>query len=584
MAPRRPIPKTSLMQTGYVKQVEDKKKAGRIRVWIPEFDTLEDDESGWIVCNYCSPFAGATNWRDNSSTEFDTFETTQTSYGFWAVPPDVNNEVLIVFPNNDVSRALWVGCVFKEFMNHMIPGHAASDKNKNAPGKKVPVAEYNKFDVKSGDSATPLDPVRPWHKTHTEGIGNQGLITDEVRGTTTSSAQRDEVSAVYGMNTPGPLHDTIKGSRLGGHSFILDDSPDSEYIGLRTRSGAQFRIDETNGLVYAINKTGTSWMQMDADGNFDIFAAKSVSVRSQENINFRADKDINIEAGQNIYMKAAKDTDAELAIVGEDAGEGGNIYFQALNDMHTTVKMNKFVTVTDGNINVDIQTGNLTEHVAGNVDVTVDGNVTNNVTGTLNYKVTDAITVDTASTISIKSSNFNVDTSGNTHAIGNIISDINMQAVTINLSANVVAVGSGTFATLAAAGIASGGDVTSSSASLNDTAGHTHAYSWTDPGGSGVTGGHVTAGGTVTAPAFDSTSATGPAAATSATVTPALIKEPLSAVNILSTFPTTSVTTNGGKNIEVPDWWNRDTQDVSTIVERFATFEPCPIHITSSDT
>lgn len=87
----------------------------------------------------------------------------------------------------------------------------------------------------------------------------------------------------------------------------MDDGNGTEHIRLRTKSGAQMLIDESNGLVYAINAAGTSWMQMDADGNFDIFGAKSVSVRSQEDINLRADNDIVMEAGRNVMIKAAAD-------------------------------------------------------------------------------------------------------------------------------------------------------------------------------------------------------------------------------------------------------------------------------------
>lgn len=598
---------------GYVRKVVDTKRAGRLKVWIPELEGQHDDEASWILCNYCAPFAGATNWRDNSNEEFDTFEKTQTAYGFWAVPPDINNEVLVVFPNGDSSRALWVGCLYKEYAHHSVPANAYSDNNKNVDGRKVPVTEYNKFDKESGDAADPINPKRPWQHTQTEGVGNQGLIADEVRGITTSSSMRDEESAVYGMSTPGPKHETIEGARLGGHSFVLDDGVDSEHIELKTRSGAKLRIDETHGIVYAINKKGTAWIQMDEDGNVDIFGAESMSVRTQKNINFRADKDIIMEAGQNIYMKAAKDTDAELKIVGEDAGEGGNIHFHAINDMHTVVKKNKYTLVEEEDFHEIVKTGNKFEHVEGNKDVKTVGNYTEtntgdvnikfeanetkNLTGDLNYKIsgneikTNSGTLDNkvsgaaklkAASYEINSANMKLESGGNVTFTGNgtfsgVVS-----------SASMVASGSVSAASVATSGaIAAGGDVTSASASLNSLNGHTHSASLAVSGhsvASGTTAPFSSSGGGASPASPPADAAPGdPADASDASdpaeMTEALFKEMIDKTNILSTFPNTSATSNGGKNVEIPDWWTRDKEDVQTIVERLMTYEPCPEHL-----
>jgi hypothetical protein len=94
----------------------------------------------------------------------------------------------------------------------------------------------------------------------------------------------------------------------------MDDKDGEERIRLRTRSGAQILLDETNGLVYIINRDGTAWMQMDAEGNIDAYSKKSYSIRSEGNINLRADnavniegKKINIRSEQDIKMLAEKD-------------------------------------------------------------------------------------------------------------------------------------------------------------------------------------------------------------------------------------------------------------------------------------
>ena len=548
------------LYVGFVKEVVDSKRAGRLKVWIPEFQGREDDPKAWILCRYCSPFGGATPWRSLSQNEFDSFEKTQQSYGFWAVPPDKDNEVLVVFPNNDLSRALWIGSVFKEYMNYMIPGIPYSENNKNLNGTALPVAEYNKFDKESGDTAKPLDPVRPWHRTRSEAIGNQGLIKDKVRGITTSSSQRESPSQVYGMNTPGPAHPSVEGSRLGGSSFVMDDGEDSEYIGFRTRSGAQIKIDETNGLIYAINKKGSAWIQMDEDGNVDVFSAESISARSRKDINFRADRDVNIEAGQNINVKAAKDTDSELAYVGEGEGEGGDIKVQALNNHHTTVEENQFHRIKNGNYDSKIETGNSTTHIEGTSSGTVVGNVTTKYEANLDTLV---------------SGNQTSEVSGNLSATvgGNLVFAVSgtygLSSTKLQISEDGDIDGKGDFI---AAGTMYATDFKTGQLGLND---HIHDISsWVKPDshGSTVDPGRIGDG---------SGSASGPSGSSpQEPVDPKLaeVKPLIDKTDVLSTFPNTTVTANGGKNIEIPDWWNRDVIDFKTTVERLMTYEPCPEH------
>jgi len=584
---------------GFVKDVVDTKHAGRLKVWIPEFAGREEDPNAWILCRYCSPFGGATSWRNNSENEYDNFEKTQQSYGFWAVPPDLDNEVLVVFPNKDLSRAVWVGSVFKEYMNHMIPGVAASNNNKHwvfpvdREKRNIPVAEYNKFDRVSGDTARPLAPVRPWHRQRTESIGNQGLLNDTIRGTTTSSAQRESPSQVYGMNTPGPKSPDVPGARLGGSSFVMDDGEGSEYIGFRTRSGAQIKIDETNGLIYAINKKGTAWIQMDEDGNVDIFSAESISARSKKDINFRADRDINIEAGQNINVKAAMDTDAEGGYVGEGAGLGGDIKVQALNNHHTTVHENQFTTVINGNKNLDVQTGSRFELIETNDNLTVNGSKFETIADeysisntTFNIS-TDDYSLTVANATTVESSTMDVNLSGEgTYSM----SGINLTAGPITMDPAGTINATTVIAPTVSAGAIGGGSITTTGgADVDDLKStldsHEHKYIDTVSGTGPVektTLEHPQAG-SPSAPNPPDASPGSPVAPTPPTdaeeVTSAEVKALIEKTDTLATFPDTTIRANGNKLIDIPDWWLRDMIKVETIVERLMTYEPCCDHV-----
>lgn len=473
---------------GIVKKVDDGKRAGRIKVWIPDLHSAEDQETSWIQCDYCSPFAGATNAKDISQTVTDTDSGSQTAYGFFATVPDLNNEVVVIFIGGDVARAIWIGCLYNEYMMHQVPGIASSRKNKNTD-KHVPVTEYNKWD-KSSSTALGVNATRPWNEARTTGIGGQGLIKDHVRGLTTSSAMRESPSAVYGMITPGRK----KGkSRTGGHSFIMDDgSADGKdsYIGFRTTNGASLRIDDTNGLIYAVNSKGTAWIQMDADGNVDIFGAKSVSVRSQEDINLRADKNINIEAGQNINMKAAKDSDASGKIVGESAGLGGDINMQAMNQLNTTVETDAKLTAK------------------GKYDINIGATITETAGGA----------------IGIKSANLQVTAGGDIANTGKVIS------AGMHYAPNFKAPGVG-------------------------LVGHVHS---TSPPPSQDGG---------------SSSATGPTAAKTTPI-PKNTK-----TNVLAGFNGTTSITLANSSAAIPNFWDRKTEPMETIVSRLMSYEPCRDHI-----
>lgn len=368
---------------GFVKGVADVQKMGRLQVWIPEFGAPPFEEQSWITVNYCSPFAGATNVNTASKTDFQNFDTTQTSYGMWMVPPDIDNQVLVMFINGDASKGIWIGALYDQFMNNMVPGMAANVKNWQYPGKEIPVAEYNK----NNKSVTiPDRAIKPFEKTKFKGLGNQGLITDQGRGVTTSSARREAPSNVFGIITPGPVVDVNASPanirRKGGSSFIMDDGAGTEYVQLTTKSGAQIRLDESNGFIYLINRDGTAWVEMDQNGNVSIFGATNISMRAQQDINLRADRNVIIEAGQNIFMKAAKDTtDSTTSFtydinnipkpstiplykyVGEGNGLGGNIVMQALNETHTTVKKNSYITIGE----------NFELKVTGTIDISADG-------------------------------------------------------------------------------------------------------------------------------------------------------------------------------------------------------------------
>lgn len=276
---------------GIVKNTADFQRMGRLHVWVSELGTLEDDEDGWVIASYVTPFGGASNPDDLDENDIQSFDGTQKSYGFWAVPPDVNNRVVIQFLNGEPSRAIWIGCLYQQYTNKMIPNIPVGTSFQYG-GMPVPVAEHNR----SNDQPYDPEETRPYHKTHYESIRNQGLKDDKKRGYSQHGATSFPTPSVFGMLTPK------------GHYWSMEDTDGDEKIRLRTRHGAQILLDDTNSLVYIVNRPGNGWIEIDEDGKVMVYSKAGVSFRSEKDFSVTADRDILLEAGRNTVIKTKSGT------------------------------------------------------------------------------------------------------------------------------------------------------------------------------------------------------------------------------------------------------------------------------------
>lgn len=294
---------------------------------------------------YISPFMGVTSEEYNSKV--NEYDGTQKSYGFWAIPPDVGTTVVCFFLDGDPTHGFYLGCLQDKNMNFMVPGYAATEIHEDGEEKRVVVAEYNKkAQLNITKDATQIK--KPQHP-FTEIYRDQGTLKDDIRGITTSSARREWPSSVFGVSTPGPVdkdgprHKMGKHeweitkypiSRLGGSSFVMDDGDDkflriknasegppdyaavedgelngdrtllhNELVRIRTRTGHQILLHNTEDLIYIGNARGTAWIELTSDGKMDIFCADSINIRTKKDFNFYCDRDFNLEVGRNFNTK-----------------------------------------------------------------------------------------------------------------------------------------------------------------------------------------------------------------------------------------------------------------------------------------
>jgi hypothetical protein len=185
---------------------------------------------------------------------------------------------------------------------------------------------------------------------------------------------------VFGVSTPGPVdkRGSARGkggryySRLGGSSIVMDDGDDkflrktsaatgpSEYVSrslfelegdetiphnelvrIRTRTGHQILLHNSEDLIYIGNARGTTWIEMTANGKLDIFAQDSVSIHTQTDFNFKADRDVNIEAGRNVNIKSRSNFNIEsMANYNLKVGANQNIVVGSVTNLHSGANIN----------------------------------------------------------------------------------------------------------------------------------------------------------------------------------------------------------------------------------------------------
>lgn len=429
-----------------------------------------------------SPFFGSTSYE--FTAEEEGYASTQKSYGMWFTPPDPGTLVLVVFINGDPGRGYWIGCVPNEFMNFSVPGLAATEAS--TPGDKeygegsatrLPVAEYNKRFTDKVNVANPTKTVKPSH-VFADVLQEQGLILDDIRGITSSSARREAPSAVFGISTPGPLDKkgprglvgkeeskaNLFVSRLGGTTFVMDDGDDSfqrktkptegppeyasvadqeeglpeiphnELFRIRTRTGHQILLHNSEDLIYIGNSRGTSWIELSSDGKIDIYAEDSISVHTKNDFNFYADRDVNIEAGRNINLKADQNMHTHVTngssevIIGQNQKVHiGGFYSGTVNgDVKEQFKGSFSLEVAnDYKINVvggllSVQTGNgiKLSNIGGNFDVSSSAELNLSSKAAFNMNSSANLNLQSANNLNVLSASDIIATGSNIHLNG----------------------------------------------------------------------------------------------------------------------------------------------------------------------
>ena len=340
---------------------------GVIKVWIPTFSTDETEKAQWRTVRYCTPFYS----RVDSQGPNNNYLSTKVSSGIVTPPPDLGTEVLCFFPEGRNAEGYYFACVPDTFMLQTVPeatrtpdGNPGGEFNDNPNGER------------SGKKVTNFKKEpRPTDFYTQAYLRQQGLLDDAVRGVNNSGYMRESPSELIGISSKGrriteqgadflttynaqvknpdtadkKVVDGLLGpyARRKGHSITLDDGDidgNSNQIRFRTSTGHQIMLNDSEGVIYVGNSTGSCWIELSNNGTMDVYAQDSINFRST-NINFHADQ--NIKFHSKGYTQIV--SEQQLALEGKaelTAFSEGEVGITGKKNLHLHTDSELFATST----------------------------------------------------------------------------------------------------------------------------------------------------------------------------------------------------------------------------------------------
>lgn len=280
---------------GIVEDTNDPAQMGRLKVYCPSIDHENHsiDDLPWTM--YASPFGGTIK-NMKVGPEQDTIFG-PSSYGIWAVPKQ-GATVLIQFINGNTNFRVWTHCLFPAMSNRGLPGGRGYDITKSKPYPPGPYSDsYEEMQpAKSNLKEAGLDKLlyftrggyeRQIAQAVTDKDGTDGYAKNPNK---TSPKELDPQG--YCIVTPGQ------------HYISMQDQPDFCRVRIKTTTGHQIIMDDTNDRIYISTNKGKSWFEMDTDGHIHFYGAASISMTTDADFNVTAIGNINMNAGSAINMTA----------------------------------------------------------------------------------------------------------------------------------------------------------------------------------------------------------------------------------------------------------------------------------------
>lgn len=318
---------------GTVVDTNDPAQMGRLRVQctlygdnaVIDSDT-ERDQIPWAT--YVTPFGGTTN--NIKRGPGDQPANDRASYGMWAIPK-LGAQVVCMALDNNPSLRVWMGCIFPNNSPHSLPHGRYVDGNPAPVGStEQPIDPLATNMSTSFGSDTSKYEWRSRAADYSVAAVDKELIAYGQNNTETTVPDDKDVEykitadktipgrqgyavnravALDGLPHPltgGVAYDSgvYSWTSPGFHALSMDDRPENCRFKIRTTRGHQFILDDTNERVYLNTAQGNNWVEMDQNGNIDIFSTTRVSIHSVKEMNFTTDETFRVRAKKGIHLQS----------------------------------------------------------------------------------------------------------------------------------------------------------------------------------------------------------------------------------------------------------------------------------------
>lgn len=341
-------PEFTFITVGTVVDTNDPQQMGRVRAICPQWGdqwNANVEDLPWAI--YGAPFGGQTQvgTRGPGSQESEG----GISYGVWWIPK-VNAQVLVVCIDGNPMNRAYIGSIFDQHTPHTMPhgrymydDHPELEKGSSDAAPYGPYTSSEKLVHPTAENlrqafGNKSEPNYEWRSrgadysvsrvdasqlpqtfskvqddkdvTHDDWVNTQGYQNSRTDPSAPSTvADKNYDSHTYSITTPG------------FHSFSMDDRQENCRMRWRSASGAQFLIDDTNERIYISTAKGNNWIELDQDGNVDIFSANKLNVHSVKEVNITSDetvrihgkKGVHIHSDDEVRIDAAKDIHVKTA-------------------------------------------------------------------------------------------------------------------------------------------------------------------------------------------------------------------------------------------------------------------------------
>ncbi len=396
---------------GIVKDTNDPQQMGRLRVHC---SSLNDDPNQMLIelpwACYGAPFGGTVQAGSRGPNESEV--TGPVAYGMWAIPKEGSTVLIMCLEGNPNTR-VWLGCLHTQLATHTMPHgrftYKTSETNKTfLPDEEAPVGPISTvediieplhtnlrkaFDAKpEGKEDTNFEFQTRGADFQVSGLGlgqhdsTFSLVSDD------EDVPTDGLNVITGINSDGSK---FKGSRQGYqtnrfeptqftevatrnldntvtaivspgfHGLSMDDRQENCRIRIRTTGGHQIIFDDTNERIYIATAKGENWIEMDEQGNIDIYTSGKISAHAEQDINFTSDKSFRVYAKAGIHLKSDAgvriDAKTDIEMNTNEAVRikaSNNMYIDSA-DFHVKSGGDIKLEAGSGTINVNSQTINL---------------------------------------------------------------------------------------------------------------------------------------------------------------------------------------------------------------------------------